>query len=769
KMDDFSWGHYSDGTDAPWCVSYSDQIRKVVIQEGVTYIGAYAFYECENLTSILIPDGVTGIGERAFFGGGLKSIAIPDSVTGIGVGAFIRCTNLTEITIPNGVAKVENATFSGCKGLSSIEIPNSVVSIGAEAFSDCENLTEISIPDGVTSIGEMAFVDCAKLPQITIPNGVTCIGRDTFLRCSSLKEIEIPDSVEKIEYGAFQGCTNLSGILIPSSVTSIARAGEDGGVFDGDEKLTISGYSYTAAEVYAEDNDIPFISLGEATRDPSGVCDENLTWLVNVKTGTLTISGNGEVKYDTSWRTFNSCIRKIVIEDGVTGIGDWAFVGCDQLSSVVIANSIESIGDCAFSDCNNLTEIKIPSSVKFFGENSVGYYCTDPAWRKYAIVNGFTISGYPDTAAETYAKENDITFVSLAGLPLAEVTLAATTYTYSGTAKEPAVTVKDEKGNVLTKNQDYTVSYQDNINAGTASVTVTGTGEYTGTITKTFTINKADQTLTASISKPSILAGATASITANGIGTLSYTSGNTAVATVNASGVVTGTGAGTAIITVTAAGDSNYNAASKTVSVAVSCAAPVLISAVNANGGVQITWNKVTGAVLYRVFRKTSGSGWTKVGDTAATSYIDKTAVSNTTYTYTVRCIVSDGTAFTSAYDTVGKTVAYLSAPTLGSIANVSGGVQITWGKVTGAAKYRVFRKTAGSNWQVLGDTTGLIYTDKTAASGTAYTYTVRCVSANGKTFTSAYDPAGKTITYLSAPVLGAVANVSGGVQITWG
>ena len=82
----------------------------------------------------------------------------------------------------------------------------------------------------------------------------------------------------------------------------------------------------------------------------------------------------------------------------------------------------------------------------------------------------------------------------------------------------------------------------------------------------------------------------------------------------------------------------------------------------------------------------------------------------------------------------------------LGSVTKVNGGVQITWGRVNGAVKYRVFRRTASSGWQALGDTTGLTYVDKTAKKGTAYTYTVRCVSADGKAFTSAYDAAGKSI-----------------------
>ena len=128
------------------------------------------------------------------------------------------------------------------------------------------------------------------------------------------------------------------------------------------------------------------------------------------------------------------------------------------------------------------------------------------------------------------------------------------------------------------------------------------------------------------------------------------------------------------------------------------------------------------------------------LGDTTSLTYVDKTANRGTTYTYTVRCVSADGRVFTSAYDAAGKsiTIAYLATPALGSVTRVNGGVQITWGKVAGAAKYRVFR--------TLGDTTSLTYVDKTANRGTTYTYTVRCVSADGRAFTSAYDAAGKSI-----------------------
>lgn len=149
-----------------------------------------------------------------------------------------------------------------------------------------------------------------------------------------------------------------------------------------------------------------------------------------------------------------------------------------------------------------------------------------------------------------------------------KLSLSSNSYTYDGKAKTPIVTIKNDTATLI-KDTDYTVEYSNNINAGTATVTVTGIGNYTGILTKTFIINKAQQTVNATISSNTLDIGDTSEITASGQGTISYISSNTNVATVNNSGIVTGISAGTATITVTATGNNNYNEASKTFTVLV--------------------------------------------------------------------------------------------------------------------------------------------------------------------------------------------------------
>ena len=248
---------YSSSSSVPW---YSSYVKTVTIEDGVTSIGKYAFYDCYNLTSITIPDGVTSIGDYAFYNcTNLTSITIPDAVTSIGSDAFGYCSSLTSITIPDGVTSISSYAFRNCSSLTSVTFGDNsaLTSIGDYAFEYCSSLTSITIPDGVTSIGYYAFEYCSSLTSVTvsegntaytsvdgvlytydmtelicypagktdtsftIPDGVTSIGSSAFYDCSSLTSINIPDGVTSIGNGAFEYCSSLTSITIPDGVTSI--------------------------------------------------------------------------------------------------------------------------------------------------------------------------------------------------------------------------------------------------------------------------------------------------------------------------------------------------------------------------------------------------------------------------------------------------------------------------------------------------------------------------------------------------------------------
>ena len=197
-----------------------------------------------------------------------------------------------------------------------------------------------------------------------------------------------------------------------------------------------------------------------------------------------------------------------------------------------------------------------------------------------------------------------------------------------------------------------------------------------------------------------------------------------------------------------------------------SLATPKISKAESINGGVKISWGKVNGAEKYRIYYKGS-KGWTRLANTTSTSYTDSKVSSGKTYTYTVRCINSSATKFTSGYDSKGKTVKYISAPKITKAESVNGGVKLTWSKVKGAEKYRVYYK--GSNgWTRLADTTSTSYTDSKVSSGKTYTYTVRCINSSATKFTSGYDSKGKSVKYISAPKITKAESVNGGVKISW-
>ena len=209
-------------------------------------------------------------------------------------------------------------------------------------------------------------------------------------------------------------------------------------------------------------------------------------------------------------------------------------------------------------------------------------------------------------------------------------------------------------------------------------------------------------------------------------------------------------------------------AVSSTVVGAVSSnlATPKITKAESVDGGVKISWNKSNGAEKYRVYYKGS-KGWTRMVDTTSTSYIDKDVSSGKNYTYTVRCINSSATKFTSGYDSKGKSVKYISTPKITKAESVDGGVKISWNKSNGAEQYRVYYK-GRKGWTRMVDTTSTSYIDKDVSSGKNYTYTVRCLNKSKNKFTSGYNSTGKSIKYVSAPKISKTEATYNSITLNW-
>ena len=379
-------------------------LTNITLPNNITSIGDYAFTGCSMLTSIRLPDGLTSIYRQAFRDcDRLVNISLPDSVSIVDYLAFHDCNNLTKIevsdnnefyssdegvlfnkdkteliqypggkggnyVIPSGVTNIEDCAFANCSNLTNISMPDSVIDIGDEAFGSCLGLTNIIIGNNVASIGFSAFGDCSNLENVYIPDSVTYIGSHAFIHCDALINVSIPDSVTHIGQSAFEYCSNLTSISIGSGVTSIGSY-----AFENCSSLSDIYYDGSLSDFRNIYRSFGFLDVTLHCSDKTyidwGTCGDDLTWTID-NTGTLTISGTGAMEdyagYPDSARSpfyDNESITSVVIEDGVTAIGEIAFEDCSALSSVTIPKSVTSIGNSAFSGCYELENVYYTSDI----------------------------------------------------------------------------------------------------------------------------------------------------------------------------------------------------------------------------------------------------------------------------------------------------------------------------------------------------------------------------------------------------------------------
>ncbi|MBE6949052.1 MAG: hypothetical protein E7456_04320 [Ruminococcaceae bacterium] len=461
----------------PTWMRYSESINEVVIEDGVTSIGAYAFEEM-YIDYVSIPASVERIAPSAFVRGVVFEgiyvddnseyyvndeygvlyeddfevlIKVPASVTG-------------EYIVPEGTAAIETEAFSGIE-IDSIVLPETLVSIGEYAFEGCYNLTEVYIPANVEIIGDLAFSNSYGIEffavdedneyysndeygvlfnkdktelimagnntigSYTVPDGVETIADYAFSLCyTGIRDIELAETVEYIGDFAFWDCHMLSSITLPANVRFVSD-----NAFNGCQnlrKIVVEGDSITFSEeafygldslskivftgdapsifgdyfewpettvYYPENNDTwtaeIMTNYGEMAEfveyDPNepiedeiiarGECGDNLTWVLN-EYGLLTISGTGDMyDYDNyfgepvPWHENRGYIREVVIEEGVTSIGEDAFSECAYISSVSIPETVTSIGMDSIRECYYLREIYIPAAVEYIGNSAFAY------------------------------------------------------------------------------------------------------------------------------------------------------------------------------------------------------------------------------------------------------------------------------------------------------------------------------------------------------------------------------------------------------------
>ena len=190
----------------------------VVIEEGVTGIGDFAFYQSKAL-SVYIPDSVTAIGQNAFCESALVAVTIPGTVNTIGDSAFKNCENLASVSVSEGVAAIGDSAFLGCRTLAYIDFPASIKSVGSAAFASCDSMVSVRFMPGSSQValGSGLFRQCWNLTNVTLPQTADTISSEMFQSCSSLPTLYIPGSVQSIGDDPFTSCRALKVIYYGGS------------------------------------------------------------------------------------------------------------------------------------------------------------------------------------------------------------------------------------------------------------------------------------------------------------------------------------------------------------------------------------------------------------------------------------------------------------------------------------------------------------------------------------------------------------------------
>ena len=332
-------------TEHPGWFDRAGEVRSVVLGDGVTSIGNHAFGSTDYadrytvLSKVTLPAGLTRIGENAFYWcRALKTINLPDSLSAIGQYAFYG-TALESVTVPGGVKILRDGVFSNCFQLTEVTLSEGVTSIGSWTFS-LGQMTSITLPESLTSIASYAFYK-SKLTSVCFPASVASLGNQAFADNASLTEIRFLGPVPAISDYCF------------ASVTATAY-------YPG-------GTSWTSSVMQ---------NYGGTLTWRCFRCGDTLSWTLD-DAGTLTISGAGPMwAYEFSgfgnkpgWYGSRESILRVVVEDGATSIGAYAFQYLTKMKSASLPDSVTFLAEYAFYDCESLTDVAIPQHVTSLGRS----------------------------------------------------------------------------------------------------------------------------------------------------------------------------------------------------------------------------------------------------------------------------------------------------------------------------------------------------------------------------------------------------------------
>ena len=369
--------------------NHNNTLTSVQMPDQVTYIGYWAFDNCNNLAKANIPRSIETIGQYAFNQTRLESLWIPKEVGDVGIAGdrfttVIGAEPLQKITVEDGntyykvvdgalIHDSQILIYAGGNKQTNYTMPEYIEEICWWAFYRAENLESITLSDKLKEIPYAGFYGCSNLKKIVIPNDVKIIDDSAFFDCTNLQKIYIPKSVTTIRDYVFANVWSITDIYYAGTQKEW-EALEKGNSFD--QIAPDYHYDYDICEEVGHHYvDGSCTNCGKAEGIiKQGSCGEKLTWTLN-EAGLLKISGTGKMKnYSFSksipWYEYIDQIKQVVIEKGVTSIGNFAFYGLNGITEISLPKGMEIIGDYAFKGCTALEKAELPKNLWKIGESA---------------------------------------------------------------------------------------------------------------------------------------------------------------------------------------------------------------------------------------------------------------------------------------------------------------------------------------------------------------------------------------------------------------